>query len=110
MSEKLCLQWNDFKENAVNALGSLKEDNDLTDMTLVCEDGRQIEVHRVVLAISSPVLDNILIKHKHTTPLIYFRGVKSEDLAAIVDFLYCGAANVFRRILILSLLLQRSFN
>jgi len=26
--------------------------------------------------------------------LIYFRGVKSEDLAAVVDFLYCGEANV----------------
>ena len=86
MSEKLCLQWNDFKENAVNALESLKEDKDLTDVTLVCEDVRQIEVHKVVLAISSPVLDNILRKHKHATPLIYFRGVKPEDLAAIVDF------------------------
>ena len=47
----------------MNALGSLKEDKDLTDVTLVCEDGRQIEVHKVVLAISSPVLDNILRKH-----------------------------------------------
>ena len=63
MPEKLCLKWNDFKENAVNAVGSLNEDKDLTDVTLVCEDGRQIEVHKVVLAISSPVLDNILRKH-----------------------------------------------
>ena len=50
----------------------------------------------MVLAISSPVLDNILRKHKHATPLIYFRGVKPEDLAAIVDFLYCGEASVFQ--------------
>ena len=28
--------------------------------------------------------------------MIYFRGVKSEDLAAIVDFLYCGEANVYQ--------------
>ena len=40
------------------------------------------------------MLDNILRKQKHSTPLIYFRGVKSEDLAAVVDFLYCGEANV----------------
>ena len=94
MSETLCLQWNDYKENAVKAFGSLKEDKDFTDVTLVCEDGRELEVHKVVLAISSPVLENILRKHKHSTPLIYFRGVKSEDLAAVVDFLYCGEANV----------------
>ena len=94
MSETLCLQWNDYNENAMNAFGSLREDKDFTDVTLVCEDGRQLEVHKVVLAISSPVLDNILRSHKHSTPLIYFRGVKSEDLAAVVDFLYCGEANV----------------
>ena len=27
-------------------------------------------------------------------PLIYMRGVKSDDLLAIVDFLYCGEANI----------------
>ena len=70
----------------MKAFESLREDKDFTDVTLVCEDGRQIEVHKVVLAISSPVLDNILRKHKHATPLIYFGGMKSEDLAAIVDF------------------------
>ena len=53
MSETLCLQWNDYKENAINAFGSLREDKDFTDVTLVCEDGRQLEVHKVVLAISS---------------------------------------------------------
>ena len=29
-------------------------------------------------------------------PLIYMRGMKSEDLLAIVDFLYRGEANVFQ--------------
>ena len=36
-----------------------------------------------------------LRKNKHIhNPLIYMRGVKSDDLLAIVDFLYCGKANV----------------
>ena len=39
MFETLCLQWNDFKENVVTAFGSLRGDNDFTDVTLVCEDG-----------------------------------------------------------------------
>ena len=47
MSEKLCLQWNDFKDNAINAFGSLRDDNDFTDVTLACEDGKQVEVHKV---------------------------------------------------------------
>ena len=96
MSEKLCLQWNDFKENAVNTFESLKDDEDFTDVTLVCEDGKQVEAHKVILANSSPFLQNILRRNKHIHPLIYMRGVKSDDLRAIVDFLYCGEANVYQ--------------
>ena len=97
MSEQLCLQWNEYKENAIRTFGSLKEDKDFTDITLVCEDGKQIETHKVILANSSPFFQNILRKNKHIHPLIYMRGVKSEDLSAIVDFLYCGEAKVYQK-------------
>ena len=43
--EKLCLQWNDFKENVSPAFGDLRQDKELTDVTLVCEDGQQVEAH-----------------------------------------------------------------
>ena len=94
MSDKLCLKWNDFQENVNTAFGSLREDKDLSDVTLACEDGQQFEAHKVVLAASSPFFQNLLKRNKHTHPLIYMRGVKSEDLSAIIDFLYCGEANV----------------
>ena len=42
MSEKLCLQWNDFKENVNSAFGKLRDDKEFTDVTLVCEDGEQM--------------------------------------------------------------------
>ena len=95
MSEKLCLQWNDFQENIKNSFGNLREDNDFADVTLVCEDGQQVEAHKVILAASSPFFQKLLGRNKHPHPLIYMRGVKSEDLLAIVDFLYRGEANVF---------------
>ena len=90
MSEKLCLQWNDFRENAIGSLGSLKNDRDFLDVTLISEDGKQVEAHKVILAISSPFFENLLKRNKHPHPLIYLRGVKLEDLLAIVDFLYHG--------------------
>ena len=96
MSEKLCLQWNDFKENATSAFESLRDDSDFADVTLACEDGKQFEAHRVILASSSPFFQNILRRNKHSHPLIFMRGLKSEDLAAIIDFLYCGEANVYQ--------------
>ena len=45
MSEKLCLQWNDFRENAIGSLGSLKNDRDFLDVTLISEDGKKVEAH-----------------------------------------------------------------
>ena len=44
-SEKLCLQWNDFKENITLSFKALRDDKDFTDVTLACEDGQHIEVH-----------------------------------------------------------------
>ena len=96
MSEKLCLQWNDFQDNIKSAFGDLREDNDFADVTLACEDGEQVEAHKVILAASSPFFQRLLGRNKHPHPLIYMRGVKSDDLLAIVDFLYCGEANVFQ--------------
>ena len=80
MSEKLCLQWNDFKRNVNTAFANLREDSDFTDVTLVCEDGKQINAHKVILATSSPFFQKLLRRNKHAHPLIYMRGLKSEDL------------------------------
>ena len=96
MSEKLCLQWNDFQENIKIAFGNLREDNDFADVTLACEDGQQVEAHKVILAASSPFFQKLFGRNKHPHLLIFMRGIKSEDLLAILDFLYKGEANVFQ--------------
>ena len=95
-SEKFFLKWNDFQENVSTAFSSLRKDNEFTDVTLACEDGRSIEAHKVILAASSPFFQNLLKRNKHVHPLIYMRGLKSDDLIAIVDFLYYGEANIYQ--------------
>ena len=96
MSEKLCLQWNDFKENVNSAFGKLRDDKELTDETLVCEDGQQMRAHKVILVSSSPFFEKILQKSKHSHPLIYLKGFQSEHFASILDFVYFGEANVYQ--------------
>ena len=75
---------------------SLREDREFSDVTLVCEDGHQLEAHKVILVASSPFFLNLLKKSRHPHPLIYMKGIKFEDLQAMVDFLYRGEANVFQ--------------
>ena len=94
--EELCLQWNDFQQNLTSAFRDLREDKEFTDVTLACEDGQQVEFHKVVLISSSPFFRNLLQRNRHPHPLIYMRGVKSEDLVAMTDFLYNGEANIYQ--------------
>ena len=96
MEEKLCLKWNDFQDNVKSAFTSLRDSTDFADVTLVCEDGKQIEAHKVILAASSPLFQALLNQNKHSHPMIHIRGLKSNDLTAIVDFLYFGEANVYQ--------------
>ena len=96
MSEKLCLKWNDFKENVMNAFENLREDNDFSDVTLACEDSQQVEAHKVIFASASTTFKTLLGRNKHSHPLIYMRGMKSSNLLAILDFLYCGEANMLQ--------------
>ena len=60
MTEKLCLQWNDYQENTKSALGNWRQDKDFNDVTLACEDGQQVEAHKVILAASSPSFKKLL--------------------------------------------------
>ena len=78
----------------MSAFGSFRKDKDFADVTLACEDGNQMEAHKVILAASSPFFQNLLKRNTHNHPLIYMRGVKSEDLSALITFLYSGEAFV----------------
>ena len=93
-SEKLCLQWNEFQDVVSSSFGELRDDHDLADVTLACEDGKQVEAHKIILASCSPFFMGVFKRNKHTHPLMYMRGVTGEILEALVDFMYKGEANV----------------
>jgi hypothetical protein len=93
-SEELCLRWNDFQENISTMFQTIRGDNAFADVTLASDDGQQFEVHRVVLAASSSFFQNLLKASKHTHPLIYMRGMSSEDLSAVIDFIYYGVVKI----------------
>ena len=94
-TEKFCLKWNDFQENVNSAFSNMRKDNNFCDVTLACEGGFQLEAHKVILLASSPFFANVLNRNKHTHPYIYMRGLKPDDLEAVVDFLYYGEANIY---------------
>ena len=93
--QKLCLKWNDFQDQAQATFKELRNDNDFTDVTLACED-QSIKAHKVILSACSPFFKKLLKTYSHPQPLIYMKGLKSNSLTAIIDFLYLGEANIFQ--------------
>ena len=49
----------DFSFEAAKTLSSLFDQPDFSDVTLVCEDQKQIPAHKVMLASASPFIKNI---------------------------------------------------
>jgi len=94
VSEKFCLQWDDFQENIVSSLKDVYETKDFQDVTLVCEDAKIIEAHRVILSSCSPFFQNVLRQLKSPQPMIYMKGIKSSTLTSIMEFIYKGESSV----------------
>ena len=93
-SEKFCLKWNDFQQNIAASYQELRNNNDFSDVTFVCEEGEQIEAHRLILTSCSPFFSKVLKRNTHSHPMIYMRGLKAKDMGAIVDFIYHGETNI----------------
>ena len=94
--EDYIFKWEEFQETLRLNFGKLRSDSDYCDVTLACEDGQQVEAHKVVLSTSSHFFKSLLKRNKHSHPLIYMRGVKSLEMSALVNFLYFGQTSVPR--------------
>merc|ERR1712038_1569848 len=92
-SEKFYVRWNDFESNISVAFRELREEKDLFDVTLACDDS-QVQAHKVILSACSPFFRNILRRNPHQHPLLYLKGVKYKELLSVLNFMYQGEVNV----------------
>ena len=93
-ASKYLLKWEDFQQNIASSFRELRENVDFSDVTLVCEEGQQVEAHRIILTACSPFFSTILKRNNHSHSMIYMRGLKARDMEAMVDFMYHGEANI----------------
>jgi len=91
--EKFCLKWNEFESNVSTAFRELRDDKDFFDVTLACE-GNQLEAHKVILSACSPFFRAVLKRNPHSHPLLYLKGIKYEDVLAVLNFMYHGEVNI----------------
>ena len=94
--EKFSLKWNDFQTTVSNSFRLLKQEKDFFDVTLVTDDQKQIQSHKVVLSACSSFFKPILQNNIHSHPLIYLSGINSINLQLIIDYVYEGEVQLFQ--------------
>jgi hypothetical protein len=94
--ETFSLNWKTHEAHIKKSFQNLFYEHVFSDVTLVCDDQTQLQAHKIVLGACSPVLRKILLNNHHQHPLIYLRGVKQQEMQAILQFMYLVEANIFQ--------------
>ena len=95
--EMVSLQRQDFQTNLISSFQNLCTSGDFSDITLVCEDGQQINAHKIVLAYSSYFFGQLLqnnLSSFQSHPLVFMRGISYVTLSALMNFAYKGKVEV----------------
>ena len=91
--DRFQLQWADFDKNLTSCIKEFRDEDDLCDVTLVCDDD-QVKAHKIILSASSTFFQSVIKRNPHAHPLLYIRGIRSEDLKSLLDFMYLGKTEV----------------
>ena len=84
------MKWNEFDTNIRGYLRILREDQRLFDVTLVADDGQHIQAHKIILSVVSDFFSDVFIQSNHSSMLVYLKGISSEKLEPVIDFIYNG--------------------
>lgn len=88
------LKSSDFLTNIFSSFNNLHNSDLFTDVTLVTDDNKKIEAHKLILSVGSEYFRDILSDKSHPHPMLCLDGVSSEDLACIIKYLYVGEVSV----------------
>merc|ERR1712189_22451 len=94
--EKFDLKWNDFQTTISQYFKQLRNEKDFFGVTLVSEDNKLFQTHKIVLTACSSFFKPILKANVHAHPLIYLSGVDSTNLQFILNYIYEGEVQLYQ--------------
>jgi len=96
ISEILALDSKSHSKQIEDMMHAMVKLGQFADVTLVCDDRRVVQAHRIVLSTFSPVLKDIINSLSGPISVAYLRGIKSTELQPILEFIYLGKTNIER--------------
>merc|ERR1712126_311452 len=92
---KYNIEWNTFQSNLSDNNKELYKSKLYADVTLVSDDLIKVRAHRTVLSGASDLFKKLLMMNANAEPWIYVKGVKLQELQAILEFIYTGETKVY---------------
>lgn len=89
----LSLKWNNHKITFFEILRTLREKSSFTDATIAVE-GKFYPVHKLVMSTCSEYFQDIFARTPCKSPVIVLKDVRSQDMDALLDYMYLGEVNV----------------
>ena len=86
------MKWHEFDTNIKEYLRILRKDQRLFDVTLVTDDGKHIQAHKIILLTGSSFFSDIFTKCNLSNMVVFLKGIRSEKLEPVIDFIYNGEA------------------
>ena len=94
--EKFCLKWNEFQPNITKTFSKLRNETQLTDVTLVGNDHQQVAAHKVVLSACSDVFKTIFHRNTQSHLVLYLESMNRDEINLMMDYIYHGEVKIFR--------------
>ena len=94
--EKYNLNWHTYSDHLRGMLHEMMKSNELTDVTLVCDDKKQFRAHKIVLSACSSVFKCIISDLPQNCSVIYLRGIQHQEVESILEFMYLGVATFYQ--------------
>ena len=88
------LKCSAFLTNISSSFITLQDSDLFTDVTLISNDNKKIQAHKVILSAGSEFFRDMLSDKSHAHPMLCLDGVSSEDLEWIIKYLYVGEVSV----------------
>ncbi|XP_018023189.1 longitudinals lacking protein, isoforms H/M/V isoform X10 [Hyalella azteca] len=89
----LSLKWNNHRSTFFHVLSNIRSKESYSDVTLAC-DGRFYSLHKFVLSTCSEYFEEMFERTQCKHPVIVLKDINSEDLEALLNYMYVGEVNV----------------
>ena len=93
-SERYNINWDSYPTHLQEMLIDMKNTDELTDVTLVCDDKKLIKAHKIILSACSKVFKHILSSMPQQNTVIYLHGIQHTEVESLLDYMYLGTATL----------------